>query len=420
MSTKLLNYQPLPYQAEFHLSRKPKVYLSAGYGGGKTYALIMKMFMLMNENYGLPGGLLVPNLKMFKRDVLPTVQQICEDNGIPFRFHRQDGCFLFPYTKSRIYIFHAEDHGASIRGPNLAFMLINEVTLISKAAFDAALARVRLKSAGLLQIAMSGTPEGFNWAYDYFISDPRNDTDVIFGDMRMNTHVADSYAQMLMDSYDELMVKQYVSGQFVNLNAQAALYNFRRQMHTSPDVEQVPGLPVWVSIDFNVNPMAATIWNRMPAGSKYTLQAFDEICISGADTYLLGKTIRERIGDEEEVVLFPDPAGKNRSVRGHLNDMEILEECGFEDIRYKSRILSIRECLNAANSFFGKNRAILNSKRCKETIKDYEQCVYKPGTSELLKKDFKRTHWLDGTKNMLEYEFPITIGAGGWREDKIR
>ena len=28
---------------------------------------------------------------------------------------------------------------------------------------------------------MSGTPEGFNWSYDYFVEDPRQDTDLIFG-----------------------------------------------------------------------------------------------------------------------------------------------------------------------------------------------------------------------------------------------
>jgi len=55
-----------------------------------------------------------------------------------------------------------------------------------------------------------------------------------------------------------------------------------------------------------------------------------------------------------------------------------------------------------------------------ETIADLEQVVWRDGTFELDKRDQNRTHWLDGLKNMVDFEFPIGEGRGGWREDKIR
>ncbi|MEK6706396.1 MAG: hypothetical protein AABZ06_11475 [Bdellovibrionota bacterium] len=130
-------------------------------------------------------------------------------------------------------------------------MVINEVTLISKAAFDAALARVRLKSAALRQIAMSGTPESFNWVYEYFVENPRDDTDLFFGDVRKNTHVAADYVPNLMASYDSVMVEQYVEGKFVNLTGKRAAYAFSRQIHTAPDVERIEHAPILVSLDFS-------------------------------------------------------------------------------------------------------------------------------------------------------------------------
>lgn len=417
---KKIIWKPFQYQRQFDESVKPKCYLSTGYGGGKTYSLVMKMLKLAKINRGVPGGLLCPTLKMFKRDVLPTIKEICWRYGIKYHFHKTDFVLTLPQVKGQIWIFHGEDEGESIRGPNLGYMLINEVTLLDKATFDAALARVRVKRAPLRQVAMSGTPEGFNWAYDYFIADQREDTDLIFGDMRENTFIAEDYAKMLMESYDELMVEQFVKGRFVNLNGKAALYAFDRSKHTSEAIERERGLPIWVTCDFNVYPMAATLWNRMPLDSPYLLKAFDEINLHSASTEDLARAIRAKVGVEDEVVIFPDPAGKARSTKSNVTDIDILEDAGFKDIRYKKKIKSVRDCLNAANSLIAKNKIILNSKMCKQTIMDFEKTSIKAGTSELDKKDPMLTHWVDGFKNMADYEFPIVVGAGSWRTQAIR
>lgn len=420
MASKIIEYNRLPYQAEFHDALDANVYLSAGFGAGKTYSLVMKMFKLMSQNKGLPGGLLAPDLKMFKRDVLPTIKQICRKHRIPYRFHRQDSTLLFPTTKSLIYVFHSEDDGDSIRGPNLAFGLINEVTMCGEGAFDAFLSRIRLKEANIRQLAMSGTPEGFNWTYDRFIAQQKADTKVIFGDMRLNTHVAEDYQKRLMDSYDDLLIQQFVEGKFVNTTGNQAVYKFNRTIHAAENITRNEGMPVWVSIDFNVAPMAATLWNRYPDGTPGPiLRAFDEICIVNADTEQLARVIKEKVGTEN-VVLFPDPAGNARSTKGPKTDIQILRDHGFTDIRFRSRIRSVKDCLTALNSFIGKNKLVVNSRTCRQTVLDLEQCVIKQGTSELDKSKPNRTHWLDGIKNMIEFEFPITVGAGGWRESKIR
>lgn len=421
MASKIIEYERLPYQNDFHESLKPNAYLSAGYGAGKTYALCMKTFKLCSQNKGIPGGFLAPDLKMFKRDVVPTFKQICRKHRIPFRFNKQESTLLFPTTKSVIYVFHSEDDGDSIRGPNLGFGLINEISMCSQGAFEAFLARVRLKDANVRQIAMSGTPEGFDWTYDYFVANRREDTDIFFGDMRLNRFVAEDYAKRLEEAYDDQLRQQYIEGKFINRSGNQACYKFNRLIHSSDSVERNNDLPIWVSIDFNVAPMAATLWNKYPDRTDGPiLRAFDEIEIENADTYQLAQTIREKVGDHQNVVLFPDPAGNARSTKSNKTDIQILRESGFEDIRFRSRIKSVKDCLSALNSFVGKNKLIVNSKKCRQTILDLEQCVLKKGTSEIDKTNPKRTHWLDGTKNMVEFEFPIIIGAGGWREMAIR
>lgn len=369
---------------------------------GKTHSLVMKMFYLMDENKKLPGGFLVPNLKMFKKDVLPTIREICEKNNIEYDYNKTDAIFHFPLTDSIIYVYHAEDEGRSIRGSNLAFMLINEVTLIDKHSFDAALARVRIKDAKLLQVAMSGTPESFNWVYDYFIQKPRDDTDLIFGNSRENIYLADDYIKNLEASYDEMMIKQFIDGHFVNLTGRRAAWSFDRYKHLKP-VQYQKEFKTWVSIDFNVDNMSAVFWNRHPI-DEVLISAFHDVKIKSSNTYELAEYIKQKVGTD--IVIYPDPAGNSRSSKSTVTDIQILKQYGFNDIRFKRSIPSVRACLNAMNNLLDKNKIIIDPS-CTHLISDLEQVTLKESGLDLDKSNNDRTHWLDGMKNMIDLEFPI-------------
>ena len=106
-----IKYDPFGFQIPFENSKKPKVYLSTGFGGGKTYSLIQKVFTMMTENYGMPGGILCPTLKMYKKDVVPTFYEIIDDNDLVYNYNRSDMVWYFPDANAEVYIFHSEDEG---------------------------------------------------------------------------------------------------------------------------------------------------------------------------------------------------------------------------------------------------------------------------------------------------------------------
>lgn len=171
-----------------------------------------------------------------------------------------------------------------------------------------------------------------------------------------------------------------------------------------------------MAIDFNVNPMAASFWNPIRVEKGETkLIGFGEINLRNAETSHLAEAIIEAVGTDN-VVLFPDPAGKARATRSHHSDIMILEDHGFTDIRYKSRIASVRDAINATNAHIDKDLVQLDPSKMPETVKDFEQVVWKQGVFELDKSDSKRTHWLDGFKNMIDFEFAIGEGRGTWKE----
>ena len=417
-------YKSLDYQQQFHDSNKQKVYLSAGLGSGKTYSLVMKMLKLCSINQGMPGGLLAPSLKMFKRDVLPTINEICQKNNIPFKYNKSDSVFYFPNFNTQVYIFHSEDDGQSIRGPNLAWAVINEITLCSKNAFLSLVGRVRLKNAKLKQIAMSGSPESFNWCYEYFIENQRDDTELIFGDTRKNIYISPDYVKMLAESYDDLMYQQFVEGKFINLTGRRACYAFDRNKHIDKNIIRQDLLQIWISLDFNLYPMAATIWQRMPISSDHLLEGLQSIRINGSNTDEMCEVLKQKLRqynyDYTQAVIFPDPAGQSGSTKSKgKSDIDILKQHGFIDIRYKRSISSVRDCLNTTNNLFNKNKIYVHT-NCKDLIADMEQCIIKEGTMIIDKSDPMRTHWVDGMKDMLDYEFPIVVSRAGVTMQKIR
>lgn len=426
----LLDTTGMPYQDTFMESKKPKVFLSSGFGGGKTYILVMKMFQLMELNRRCPGGFLSPSYKMYKRDVIPTIKDICRENRIRYDYHKSDMLWTFPDAGAHVYAFTAEDPD-SIKGPNLAWFCINEVGMCSEQAFLMSIGRVRLKRANVLQIAMSGTPEGFTWTYDYFVTAPRKDTDLVFGDARLNTHVAESYFKGLEESYDPLMQEQYIKGMFVNLKGKRCAWAFNRHRHTDKHIEKIEGWPVWISMDFNVTPMSATLWNRVPLGfhtddrwGRCMLRAFDEITIDGSNTYEMAAALRDRLPKDQQgqllddITIYPDPAGRSKSTKSmNLSDFDILKQHGFQNIKFKLQI-SVKDCLNALNGIIAKDLMVLNSDTCTNTIADLEQCVFKGNVFEIDKSNPRRTHWLDGTKNMCDYEFAIKRSS--FREQRMR
>ena len=121
MPAQPIKYKPLVgAQRGFRDSRKKFAGFFGGFGSGKTYSLCMKAFQLMSENQKLPGGLVAPSYKMYKRDVVPTIREICMENGIRFKYNKTDFVWSFPQANALMYCFSGEDDGQSIKGPNLA------------------------------------------------------------------------------------------------------------------------------------------------------------------------------------------------------------------------------------------------------------------------------------------------------------
>ena len=421
MKTVRVRYKKNSHQGQFQADTLSKfLHLSSGFGGGKTYAVIMKAFQLSALNRGIPGGMVVPSIAEYKKDVLPMIEEILDDNHIKYRYHRTDKWFQFPWSKGRMYVATAE---RKIRGPNWGWAVINEATLISLTRFREVAGRVRIKRTPYPQIASSGTPEGIaHWAYETFVEKPWPRSRIIYGDTRNNLeNLNDDYIATLEGSYDQVMLDAYLRGLFVNMNSNRFYYSYDPGKHHDELIYRDHAQEIHVSLDYNVSPMCATLWHIVPVTDgmgfpikdtygqpMLQLKGFDQIEIEDdADTHKMCDALFARGCSPDTTTIYPDPAGKQRSTKGPP-DNEILKSRGFYKIRVRLVAPRFRERQLNVNNLLDKGLIKFNPNKCPGIKRDLAAVEQDKITLEKLKNNAKLTHYSDGLDYMCDILFPLS------------
>ena len=400
-----IRYRKLPSQRRFHDCRaKFKAYVG-GYGSGKTYAGCHEGIRLSFINSGLTGMMLAPTMGMLRDATVPVFLDILDRAGISYRYRSSEGSLALPWG-SRV-LFRSAENPARLKGPNLAWVGIDEGALISKEAWDVAISRIRHPEATRPCGFITTTPEGFNWLYDEFVGKGRRrGYEVIYARTAENGHLPDEYVRDLEAAYTPELVRQYLMGEFVNPAAGRVYHSFDRSVHVRLDIGYEPARPVVLAVDFNVDPLHAAV---IQMDGDITL-VVDEIVLPSSNTYELCREAHARYGDGN-VVTYPDPTGRARKTAGSPDapsDFAILRAHGFE-VRARSSSPAVRDRVNAVNRRLaggGSGPELCVSERCRETIRSFEQTCYKPGTT-IIDKAASVEHITDAIGYFIEYEYPV-------------
>ena len=243
-----------------------------------------------------------------------------------------------------------------------------------------------------------GTPKGFNHFYDNFQrglpgavdanGDPVTDYmswtyTTIQGGNVPPEEIAARRAEL-----DARTFRQEYEASFETY-AGRVVYAFSRPVHVKSCLYD-SALPIHIGMDFNVNPMSATLWQEKD-GVSYQ---FDEIIIPTSDTVEMCREIAARYGRvsgrNSHVTIYPDPAGAQRrtSAQGQT-DIGLLRspEWGYKVVAMSSHP-QVRDRTNTTNARFmaadGKISAYVDPK-CRKSIEAYERLIYKEGTSDIEK-----------------------------------
>jgi hypothetical protein len=237
-----------------------------------------------------------------------------------------------------------------------------------------------------------GSPKGFAALHDGYVKgQPGGETDT--KSWKYTTLEGGNVPQKEIDrarkELDPRTFRQEYEAGFETFAGQV-YYSFNRRETVKP-CPYNSTLPIHIGMDFNVNPMSATVWQQHLDGDDWQV---DEIEIPTADTVIMSDEIIRRYGkagfdpskpDLSHITIYPDPAGAQRrtSAQGKT-DIGLLWEKGFVVRALASHPL-VRDRVNIMNARFQsadqKRRSFVDPK-CRRSIECLERQTYKEGTSE--------------------------------------
>jgi len=372
----------------------------AGRRFGKTYLSLMWLLMgYLRENER--RWIILPTYKQGKLVAFPVLKKLTQQSPIVKTNQTE---LKFTINGCEIAIKGAED-SSKLRGSHLDRVVLDEYAYMKPRVWEEVIYPMMTTNPNS-QALFIGTPDGFsNGFYDLFLRGQGQDSD--WKSWQFNTvdggWVSKEELARAKRNMDERIFKQEFMASFETAQNRVA-YNFDRMKHIVSEKEI--SSTKFVGMDFNVSKMMAVLCCEYSDG---TIHYYDEICLHNSNTEEMAKTLKDLHPDV--AVIYPDPAGHARSTTSNRSDHVILREHGYS-VRAKRKHPSHIDRINALNRKLldanGKISMTINPK-CKELIKDLEQCVRDLKSGGIAKQDLERTHALDACSYLIEYRWPVTV-----------
>ena len=416
-------YDPLPSQKSFHdLPARFKGF-SGPIGSGKSQALCQEAIRLSYLNPRRMGLLGAPTYQMLRDATQATLFEILDSNGIPYEHNKAENTLRMKDTGSRI-VFRPVDEFERLRGTNLAWFGLDELTYTPEAAWLRLEGRLRDPKAQRLCGFAVWTPKGYDWVYRKFVEEPSKGYEVVVAQPYENrfllARVPDFYDR-LQESYDERFFRQEVLGAYLSLSGGTVYSSFARAENVK-EVSRDQMLPLLWALDFNVDPMSSLVVQI--AGGKVLV--LDEIVVRNGTTMEACEEFLKRYPEHwAGVQIYGDASGNQRQTTG-ATDYEMIREyfqarSGMTLQYHVPRANpSVRERINLTNAKLRSaagDVGLLVDPKCKELIKDLEQVTYKADSNAIDKdRDRMRTHLSDALGYLLWQECRTLPKIGERRE----
>ncbi|QNH71640.1 putative terminase large subunit [Rhizobium phage V1VFA-S] len=285
------------------------------------------------------------------------------------------------------------DKPDSLRGVGLDFVVIDEAQDIKEETWEEVLMPTLATTNG--RALFIGTPKSYNWLYHRFMLGQRGP---MVKDHRKRL-VANEWMSWQFPTItspfiprkeiearrrdmDPRSFRQEFEASFETMSGRV-YYPFNRNEHVG-DYPFNPKLPIYIGMDFNIDPMSSIIIQEQPDGEIWVV---DEAVMYGSNVQETADELSRRYFRYfNQISIYPDPAGNNRNHDRGESSLDILREAGFKRIYFKRKHPAVQDRINAVNRLLytaeGETRLRVNS-TCRKFIDSLEQTIYKEGTNEV-------------------------------------
>jgi hypothetical protein len=406
-----IGYDSLPSQSRFHDSKARFKGFSGPVGSGKSMALCQEALKLAMENAGRTGLIGAPTYAMLRDATLPALMEVLEESGIAYEHNKGESWLKIEGAGSKI-LLRSLDEYERLRGSNLAWFGVDELTYVEEPAWLRLEARLRDPKAKRLCGFGVWTPKGYDWVWRRFVQSPVDGYETVLAKPHENRHLLKAvpdYYERLKASYDADFYEQEVMGSYLSPGEGLVYRSFSRERNVAK-TEYDESLALTWALDFNVEPMSSVV--AQVDGEE--VRVLDEIVLRRAGTLDACEEFARRYPEfPAGLRIYADASGNQMHTTGG-SDKEVIEgffqERGMRGVRLeipksnppvRQRIELVNGRLRAASG----DVALKVDPRCKELIADFEQVQYVAGTCEVDKgKDPKRTHLSDALGYLLWQE----------------
>lgn len=413
-------------QVEFHALKSKYAAFVAGYGSGKTQALINAALDLKMAEPTCNTSVYMPSYPLIKTIAYPRYQEILNAIGLKYVLNKSDHWLeILGYNK---IFFRSLTNPESIIGYETADSIIDEWDVLPMGqqldCWIRILARNRQKKKSGKQnrILIGTTPEGFKHTYEKFGKNPQPEYQLVQASTYSNQrNLPDDYIETLKAEYDENVLDAYLYGKFTNLNTGTVYRVFNRETHSTLRIDDGKSA-LHIGMDFNVGKMAAVVHvlnhqqkkNMIfgPDGQHIpAIEAIDEI-YKVLDTPAMIEKIKEKFPNRV-ICVYPDASGGARKTENaSSSDIDLLKKAGFR-VMVNSKNPAIKDRINAMNGAFCNATGLINYKvnpiKCKNYVACLEQQAYDNNGVPEKRHDYD--HLNDAAGYCLSFLLPIVSGA---------
>lgn len=418
-----IKYSALPSQKRFHDSTARFKGFSGPIGSGKSAALCQEAIRLCYLNPGRTGLIGSPTYPMLRDATLIALTETLHENEVPFELNKADNVLVLKENKSRI-LLRSVDEFERLRGPNLAWFGLDELTYTHEGAWLRLEGRLRDPKATQHCGFGVWTPKGFDWVYRKFIGHPTPGYEAIvappFENRFLLEQVPDFY-ERLRGSYDENFFRQEALGDYLNARGGLVYHAFERTVNVRETKMDATRAVIW-ALDFNVDPMCSVVAQVEREGEVAVL---DEIVLRRATTEQACAEFEKRFGmPRAGVVVYGDATGAAMQTTGYSDYQVIRSYFGSRMARVSYRVPKanppVRERVALVNAKLRNARGevrLFVDPMCAELIDDFEQVAYVEDSMQIDKeKDRRRTHLSDALGYLIwQQHGEATIGERGER-----
>ncbi len=405
---RLIQYKALPSQRRFlDLTARFKGF-SGPVGSGKSAALCFEGLRLAHKNPGRVGLIGAPTYGMLRDVTMRAFTEQCRDLGVAYTMNKAQHALRFTESGSQV-LFRSMDAAERLRGSNLAWFGIDELTYCGEDAWLRLEARLRDPQATRLSGFAVWTPKGFDWVYQRFRARPVDGYGLVEARPFENRHLLEAtpdYYERLKASYDERFYEQEVLGEYRSLSAGRVYYAFERESNVG-ELSVDETRPLLWSWDFNVSPMVSVVAQR--DGDE--LHIVDEIVLRTASTVEACEEFERRYGAHRAgLQVYGDASARSRNTASRHSDYELIRDFLARRPEWRGELLigrsnpPVRDRVNLTNGWLrsaGGDARLRIGATCRRLIEDLERVVYKPDSGVVDKSDAARTHLSDALGYLL-------------------